>query len=452
MQLLRSASFVVFKYLYPLLFILAVSIFLLHYIISGQAVYGDGIGYYAHVRSWVIDHNVDTTNEYKHLYNPENNNTNKPISVSEVQIVRTLPDGRAENFYSPGVGILLLPFFILADLLVYFGRFVGLDLHRTGYSNIYQILSGIGAISIVIFALVLLEKLLVFWTKNTKIAKLTIVSIFLGTQLLFYGSFDVLNSHFASFCVSVLFFFVLFLWEDSWKKDTVLGLVAGFAMSVRMQDGVLAIIWLLYIFTQIYPHISLKIILKYFRRLCQFTIGFFIGIVPSLLHWMYMFGSLSEHTYFKLLEKDLAQGRVIDGVGSLVHPVTGLFGRTPILLLAFWFFVYLVMQKKADRYWLLFIFFGIQYCIITLQGGWTAAAYGGRMYTSTLPFFALLLGEFFSVLQKRFSYGVVVILCIVVIGINFFRLGSFVLFEKEASGGKRGTEGYTKERIEQLIR
>ncbi len=43
--------------------------FLLHYWIVGQAVYGDGIYYYAYTRSLYKDHDLNFSNEFSHSYN-----------------------------------------------------------------------------------------------------------------------------------------------------------------------------------------------------------------------------------------------------------------------------------------------------------------------------------------------------------------------------------------------
>src|SRR6185369_12161298 len=120
------------KISYLFLFFFASAIFLLHYLIAGQAVYGDGVGYYAHLHSWYFDHDFNYTNEYKHIYTPENNNNPKPLVSPVIQIVGITPDGRAENLYSTGVAILLFPFYTAADGVAIIGNSIGIPLARTG--------------------------------------------------------------------------------------------------------------------------------------------------------------------------------------------------------------------------------------------------------------------------------------------------------------------------------
>lgn len=435
---------------YPCIFIAAFSIFLIHYIISGQAVYGDGIGYYAHVRSWVIDQSIDTTNEYKHLYTPQNNNSLHPYSVNSVQIVSSKKDGRVENFYGPGVGLFLLPFFLTADVLTQLASLVGYTLPKTGYSDIYQIFCGFGAIVYVIFGLYILEKLLTHQFKNSTISKITVFTLFFATQLLFYGSFDVINSHFASFFLSVVFFYVLFIWKNSSQKDLVLGVIAALATSVRLQDGATAFIWLVITLQKLYPF-TLQKAKSLGKKLLFFLSGFFIAILPLLIHWIYTFGNISNHTLVRTFLLDMKNYHTIEVLASLFSPRTGLFSQTPLLLILFLFFLYAVITKKAKKYWILFLFFFIQFCIITLQGGFKAAAYGGRMYISSLVFFGFLLSDFLLFMKKRHFNTVATLGCILFILFNLYNMGNFILFEKEATDNKKGTEGYTQKRIQELF-
>lgn len=432
---------------YLVIFLVSVSIFLVHYVISGQAVYGDGIGYYAHVRSWVIDHDLDTTNEYKHVYSPQNNNTDRPESAKRVQIVREKPDGKAENFYGPGVAILLLPFYLLADLIVIIASGLGLNLYRNGYSDIYQIISGIGAIIYVVIALVFLEKLIFGFIKNQAMSKLTVVTIFFATQLLYYGSFDVLNSHFASFFLSVMFFYLLLRPNESLKKTFLLGILAGLATTTRLQDGVMVLVWIAYILSLNKPFSEgIKLVGK---NIWMFALGFILSVFPLIIHWSYVFGGVFEHTYIRLLMRDA--DRPIDLFGSLFHPMNGLFTQTPILLVSIVYFLYFVRKKKAQKYWLLFLFFFIQFVIVTLQGGWTAASFGARMYISSLVFFSILLAELLVFLKKKYSYALVLGFCIVFMVFNLFQAGRFILWDKQASDNRQGVEVSTQKRIEAMI-
>jgi hypothetical protein len=412
------------KLVYLFIFIFSILIFLVHYYVSQQAVYGDGIGYYAHLRSWVIDGDWNYTNEYKHLYNHQNNNALEPAFADQVQIVSTTSDGRAENQYSPGVAILLLPFYVVAHFFSLTLHFLGVEVSMTGYSDLYQIMTGIGAITYVVFGLWLLEQVLKKILLNDEMALLTTLTIFFATQLLYYGSFDVINSHFASFFLISSFFYISIIKKATTKNIFLLGLFAGLLTVNRLQDGIIAILWILFQFNQ-QNFESLKL---FFIKIGTFCLGCILSLWPLLYHWQNTFSSIFEQTYFRNLERDLGTHGV-DLLGSFFHPVTGLFIKAPVLLLALIYGVYISRRKIHSYLFLPGAFFIIQSIIITIQGGWYAAAYGGRMYISSLVFFAFLLGLLFKDLKNRNTY-IPYITAGIFVFINFFSIVHFVIIQK----------------------
>lgn len=424
----------------------------MHYFVSGQAVYGDGIGYYSYLHSWYFDADNDFTNEYRHIYNHENNNAQEPAISPVVQIVGTNLHGQALNHFSPGVAVLLLPFYVLADWLVVVANFFGATLVRNGYSDVYQIFSGMGAILYVVAAAWLSEKLLRLLHFGQSTSRLAVFLLFFATNLLYYGSFDVLNSHFASFFLTTLF--IYYFYAQKQKRTTehyfVLGCIAGLLSITRPQDAVISVIILvdsLVLFRK--NKARWQQILK---NLLVFFGAQLIIFLPLVLQWIGTFDSIETHPYFLWMTGAQSQSSLADIFGTFFHTTNGLFFRTPVLLVAAALFLRLAYQKKANHLLqLLFIFFWLQYAIIVLQGGWKAAAYGGRMYISTLPFFLILLVQLLAWIEKKYSRKIVWLFVSFFVSLNILSIGSFVLFEKEASNNGSGIERYTVERIEEII-
>lgn len=420
------------------LFLFSVMVFLVHYFISGQAVYGDGIGYYSHLHSWVIDGDWDYTNEYKHLYDHEHNNSDLVAESPVVQIVPTTDEGRAENFYGTGVAVLLLPFYFLAHTISIAVNLFGAHLPVSGYGDLYQIFSGIGAIVYTIWGVRLLEKLVSQKTKCEEAGLVSGVTMFLATSLLYYGSFDVLNSHFASFFLASAFFYVFFLDKPS---QLWLGFIAGLMTITRLQDGVILLIWFVcWIRKGGEKWVALK----------NFIVGFGFGLIPLFIHWGVVFGNPLKHTYLRGLVEKYAAGTTIDYWGSLLNPVTGLLVRTPLLMVLLGYLLVLVFKRKANGLFYLGIFFAMQYLIITVQGGWAAAAYGGRMYMSSSPLFGVLLGMFYSELKHRGRLVTRGALAVFIV-LNILSMGVFILRDKGTEGGGVGTEKRTLLRINQFF-
>jgi hypothetical protein len=429
------------KYLYYGLFLLAVVIFLIHYAISGQAVYGDGIGYYSHLHSLVIDGDLDYTNEYKHIYDSEHNNSDTGEESPVVQIVSTTKDGKAENFYGTGVAVLLLPFYLSAHLVSMFLNLFGAGLSVLGYSDWYQIFTGIGAVLYAVAGVYFLEKIIFKAVNSRPISLISSLTIFLATSLLYYGSFDVINSHFASFFLSSLFFYLFFVGGKN-KNNLLLGLAAGLLTITRVQDSVVVIVWLVDILHN--RRFGLK-------SVGRFLVGFVFGLIPMIVHWSMVFGNILNHPYLRGLREKFQEGQSFDFLGSLFNPITGLFFRTPLLLVLFVFFLYLVWKKEIKNLFYPFLFLVMQYLIISVQGGWAAAAYGGRMYMSSLVFFGLVLGKLLLKLSRK-NMIVVYLFVTFFIVLNFISMAFFILRDKGTEGGKFGTEQRTIQRLEKLLR
>ncbi|EKD52562.1 MAG: hypothetical protein ACD_61C00304G0001 [uncultured bacterium] len=437
------------KYVYSVLFALAILIFLTHYFVSGQAVYGDGIGYYSHLHSWVIDRDWDYTNEYRHIYDSEHNNAIEDTLSPSVQIVSTTPEGKAENFYGTGVAVLLLPFYLLAHLIALTINFFGAGISTLGYGDWYQILTGVGAVIYSFLGLFFLEKVINLTVQNRKISLISSVSIFLSTSLFYYSGFDVINSHFASFFLSALFFY-LFLRKDCWEYSLLLGLIAGLMTITRPQDSIVVLIWCLSSLANYFSGKKPNHFRILMGRAKKFLTGYIFAFSPMIIHWIILFGNPLNHPYWRGLVERVQSKPVIDIFGSFFNPVTGLFYRTPLLLVLFIYFLYLLIRKenlKNLKYPLLF-FLG-QFLIITVQGGWAAAAYGGRMYLSSLVFFALLLGKLLlQISKKRMAWAYLFVGTFICL--NLVSMMIFILRDKGVEGGKFGTEQRTIQRLKNL--
>jgi hypothetical protein len=440
------------KLYFTFCYIFLIGIFSFHYLVSAQAVYGDGIGHYAYLHSWYFDADNDFTNEYQHLYSYENNNSLSPKKSQTVQIVATNSQGKALNHFSPGMAILLMPFYVLADAVVVIANALGASLARNGYSNVYQIVSGIGAIFYVVLALWLSEKFLKLFKIPPLPSRVAILTLLLSTNLLYYGSFDILNSHFASFFLSILFFWYFFKHRLNLtlQKYFLLGVIASLMTATRPQDGIIIAVVLANAFLSAKSsQISWS---KLFTKLLVFFLPLTVTIIFLTTQWIETFDSFSSHPYFYWMIDENSPGILFNSVGNLLHFTNGLFTRTPIIFLGSLMFLYLIYKKKQGYFLnLLALFFCLQYVLISLQGGWKAAAYGGRMYISSLPFFLVLIAKLFEFIKKKYSNKTKWILISFLISLNILSIFSFVLLEKEASGNRRGTETYTYSRIMKAV-
>jgi hypothetical protein len=94
-----------------------------------------------------------------------------------------------------------------------------------------------------------------------------------------------------------------------------------------------------------------------------------------------------------------------------------------------------------------------QVVIITLHGGWSASSFGGRMYLSSLPFFAVLLAALYDhwLSNKLLSVTQLVGIVSSVVIFNALSMIQFVGWGKFAARGGVGTELPTRQRLNRFL-
>ena len=220
---------------YFLLYLLAASIFLGHYVVSGHAVYGDGIDYWAYLHSWYFDRDINFENEFKHNYSPKSNNMAIEVAFDEIVKSDITVTGKVNNFHPPGTALILFPAYVLADWIAPI---------KNGYSDAYQVMTGLWAMGLAVLGARICEMIAYRLTGLRNESRWAAIIIFLASPMLYYGSYDVLNSHFASFLISAVFWLVLL--SDIENKWLYTGIVIGLAGLTRLQDLLLLIPALVY--------------------------------------------------------------------------------------------------------------------------------------------------------------------------------------------------------------
>ena len=161
--------------------------FLLHYLVVGQATYGDGRFYYSYARSLAVDGNRDIQDELGHVWSPSFNNSYK----SDISLPK---QPYPVQFLGPSL-IWVLPLSLVHQSLRLFNHF-GANFSTTGYSDIYQMSLGL-------FSTLLSSLALTFCLRSQKQPNLKTISVtlafLLGTNLIYYLGLDTFNTHFLFF-------------------------------------------------------------------------------------------------------------------------------------------------------------------------------------------------------------------------------------------------------------
>jgi len=410
--------------------------------IIGQAVYGDGLNYWSYTHSLYFDQDLDISNQLQHYFSPLSNNTSElPFdSNSETYI---------EYRYPPFASLLWLPVFAFADIFVLITQ-PFFHLQRNGFSDVYQISVSLFNISLITLGLYLLCQTLGLFYKN-RVIFFSLVLLLFSTNLFYYGSLDVLNSHPTSFFLSSLFvsYFVKHFQNPKVKLVLILGFLSGLLAATRTQDILFLPLSASIIFVK--DKFSIRNYVKYLRILFIVFFGFLIGFLPQILHWIIVYGTLIKNAYasspgsFNLMHPRLLE--------LLFFQKTGIIYYSPLILVSFIGLIDFLRRFKIIG--TLFILFVLtEYFLIASWGAWhQGESYGVRMMISSYPVLAFGLASVIEILCRIFKLKYILLLSIFFIIFNFFMILYFQLVTQEPtyiSGQKTTSDEDVKKFIRNL--
>lgn len=203
--------------------------------VDNQLIGSDGVGYYVYLRSWILDRDLDFSNEYTYFYGP----------VATTKFPRTATR-RLPNQYAIGSALLWSPFFLAAHAMALLGQLAGFPVRADGYGYLYQAAICFGSMVYSFLGLVLAFRLASRYATSQAALAATAL-IWLGSNVLYYMVVEPSMAHMNSLFAVSLF---LYAWEAGRgslepKRWLGLGLLAGLMALVRTQDGlfILAPLW-----------------------------------------------------------------------------------------------------------------------------------------------------------------------------------------------------------------
>lgn len=362
------------------------AIFLLHYRVVGQAVYGDGKFYWSYVRSVWKDHDLDLRDELNRVYSPKTNNELRVEKVSKNGVFNWLPIG---------VSLAWFPAFVFADILANTFHWLIPTFPNNGYSDIYQIIVGLENVFFMSLGIILLDRLLQKYFPRI-ISFCTSALILFGTNLLFYGGVDVVNSHPLSFLLSVTY---LYFWLLTRKKRSMIqwismGILLSFMTMVRTQE----FIFVLPLFIDfIYQKVTFPKKLIHSGLAAIFFAMFF---VPQMFAWKYYFGSYFMSPYFQG-GFNFLKPHVIQVLFNLRE---GLLIWTPLYLFCLIGFYFMKLKDHKVFLPILCIFL-VQFYLVCSWSGWDhpGREFGIRILMTGLPYLSFGLGALLTRLHKVLS-------------------------------------------------
>jgi hypothetical protein len=283
-----------------------------------------------------------------------------------------------------GMSLLYAPFFLIAHCITPFTNF-----EVNGYSDIYDSCLAVGCFIYLLIGLFYLRKtLLLFFTES--ISHWVIVSIFFGTNLLWYSFGEYMMPHAFLF----LFFSLLIYFTVKWhsaatiKNSVILALICGMIILIRPVDILLCLFPLLYGPTKNYFSYKLDLLKQNSGKILLMIFVIFLTQVPQLLYWKYVSGHWLFYGY-KGERFFWDHPHFIDGFFSYRK---GWLVYTPLMLFAL--AGIFSLKKIASTFFIptIIIFPLFSYVVLSWWIWWYGGSFGARPFIDLYPLLAFPLG------------------------------------------------------------
>jgi hypothetical protein len=206
----------------------------------------------------------------------------------------TTPDGIRVEKMTMGLALLYLPFYLIALLYI---KVAGLPYDE--YSSPFSYMLGLSGIFYLLAGMLMLRKLLLRYFKDM-IAAFGMITVFLGTNLLFYSAYNGPFSHVYNFALIACFAWLSIRWheEPGWKHTILLGAVTGMITLIRPSNATVILFLLLW---NTHDRALLKNKLQLMRnnllKILALAVIVFIIWLPQMIYWKYATGQFLFFSY-----------------------------------------------------------------------------------------------------------------------------------------------------------
>ncbi len=372
-------------------------VFVLTLPLSNPWVRGDGVGYYAYVRSLLIEKHLDFEKDWKH--------GNESFVMGRLDSGgRILPDqytstGHLANLWSIGPSLLWAPFLIVTHAGVLISDRFGAHIPADGFSAPYLIAMAV-ATSIYGFLGMWISFCVARTYFEEKWAFLATIGIWWATSLPVYMYFNPSWSHAHSVFAVALF---LWYWHRTRESRTVrqwilLGLISGLMVNVYYPNGIFLLIPLLEAFSAYWRAWTSRLtrnteIPRFLVQHLVYVAVFVVSLLPTLVSRRIIFGAALRTGYMPAATWKWSSPALWSVLWSADH---GLLSWTPILVAALFG---LLLFRKTDRPFAtkLIVTSVAFYALIAFYPDWDGlSSFGNRFFISLTPVFVLGLAALFD--------------------------------------------------------
>ena len=366
-------------------------------------VHGDGVGYFAYLRSALIHHDLDFEDDYLA--------GNMSFVMSRVDARgHLLPEmytktGHVENHFTVGPAILWAPVLMTVHLAVVLLDHAGANIAADGYSRPYMLAMALTTACYGFLSLLLSFRIARKYFEQ-RWAFFATIGIWLASSLPVYMYFNPSWSHaFSAFSVALF----LWYWDRTKLQRTlgqwaVLGLLAGLMGNVYYPNVFLLIFPGLEILHlaragQRDPGQAIMPLGKRMSRCAVFGAVFLVSLLPTFVTRQIIYGSPFETGYRGIRTWNWTSPALLRVLFSSDH---GLWTWTPVLSLAVVGLFFLAKRNALLGTGSILTFLAYYYFIASYPNWDGISSYGNRFFISLTPIF--VLG--FAALLSAFSRAV----------------------------------------------
>jgi hypothetical protein len=372
-------------------------LFLLTLPLVNPWVRGDGVGYFAYVRSALIDHDLRFENDYL--------SANESFLMAHVDAQgRLLPQmytrtGYVQNHFSVGPAILWAPAMVFVHGAVLLADQFGFHVAADGYSRPYLL-----AMALTTASCGFLSLLFTYWICRKYFDEswsfLATIGIWLASSLPIYMYFNPSWSHAQSAFTVALF---LWYWDRTRLQRTrgqwaILGLLAGLMGNVYYPNVILLIfpglevLYLLLAKREGSASLTLPM-QKLSRSGAVFLVVFLASLFPTFFTREIIYGNPFETGYPAISTWNWTSPVFLKVLFSSDH---GMFSWTPILILATLGLPFLIRRDALLGGGALLTFLAFYYFIASYPDWDGLSSFGNRFFVSLTPIFILGLAALLS--------------------------------------------------------
>ena len=289
---------------------------------------------------------------------------------------------------------MLSPFFLLAH---------GISLvfslpEQGGFSPLYHAMVNIAAVCYLILGLMLLKMVLAkYFSQLTQY--LSILFIFIGTNLLYYTVEDTLMSHVYSFFLFSLF---LFSAQKFWKKNRysyffLVALSGSMAILVRPTNFLLFTVFFFLDLTgwrDLLRRINLFVTPKY---LITFILVLFLVLLPQFIYWKYVHDSYLFYSYGDEGFTNLTNPKLFE---VWFAPLNGLILYSPSVLIILAGIVFMIWRRNLNGWFFLILFLLLSFECASWQTWYFGCSFGQRSF---VEYYAIFIIPFAFLLESAIN-------------------------------------------------